>query len=448
MPTHISVDLSTAESEREIDQYIAHIERINEENSSLSIRNEMDGALDSPRVARMIQAAIRNQHITSLEFDSISLPLDAFCEAIESNQLLTLHLLNCEIREELEDEENSTRIAEAFTSNKYVQKLVLNDCSETLANCIYTGLRMHTALEDIAVQPEPFDSFIKTLTTLSEVIQTVPSLRSVYFCSIDWDRDNFIPIATALQNSLVSKISFMSCTFNKSACAILKSIFNSPDVPRSLFFDVDSAAMESGHVRTLIKMTKSAPGLQHLSLWNSALLTKDEMNGMCQALVGETNSRVQEWDLAPPAPGRLWSHSELTPEVSQVLIKHLPNIKFLKRITFSLEGEGSEQKREVLSAIYQNGSIPLLGIRMNAFQESDFEFIRQCEQRNKNLLNLLLVDPEETQDPLALRPRLFHHAFGTRFGVTMVLCSLLKMESIGKPDNSYRQKLARKDKEE
>jgi hypothetical protein len=115
--------------------------------------------------------------------------------------------------------------------DKFLETLILNECSEKMSiSILLTGLRMHSALVDIAVQPDPFESSINIWTSLGDVIQTVPSLRSVLFCSIDWDEFKFSPIAISLQSSLVSKISFMCCTMDKRACTMLKSIFETSHV--------------------------------------------------------------------------------------------------------------------------------------------------------------------------------------------------------------------------
>lgn len=142
MPVSVVVDLSTVESERAIDQYMEHLERISEENSTLCIRNELDSELDFPRVTRIIQAALRNEFVVSFEFDSITIPMDDFCDIIESNQLISLQLLSCQVGVELDDDENENdaanstlRITDAFSSNKFLQKLVLEDCSGARRYC-------------------------------------------------------------------------------------------------------------------------------------------------------------------------------------------------------------------------------------------------------------------------------------------------------------------------
>jgi hypothetical protein len=133
--------------------------------------------------------------------------------------------------------------------------------------------------------------------------------------------------------------------------------------------------------------------------------------------------------------GRHWSNADLKPDQCRALIENLPRLKSLKRIVLSLRDDSRELKRELLAAISQNGSLTSLDIRIPFFVETDYDFVRHCVQRNKNLLNFLTSASDESQVPMSLHPRLLHHAFGTSIGPTSAFRSVLKMETVGNNDD-------------
>jgi hypothetical protein len=437
MSSNFLLDLSTVQGSDDRVRLIQHIQNqlltSSGEKSTLSIKN---GNADHLLVSEIVECALPYLHIVSFELDTVTIPIETLCALIESSHVHSLHLNACEVHPEL-NKPDAIRIVRSLASNVSLRTLTLKESSDLFARSIFTGLRNHTMLSDITVYLDSFECSKTTWMTLGAVFQSVPSLRVVTLGSIDWDERSFAPVALGLQNSFVSSISFPSCTFDKSSLLKLKSIFESATVSRHLLIDMDSPISDSCDVNTLIDMARCCKGLAKLSLWNCDLLETDEIQNLFQALAVETTttSSVQELDLSPPVDGQHWSNSDLKPDQCRVLIEHLPRLKSLKRIVLSLLEDSRELKRDLLAAIIQNGSLTSYDVRIPFFLETDYDFVRRCVQRNKNLLNLLTSSTDESQVPTSLHPRLLHHAFETSIGPTSAFRSVLKMETVGKNDD-------------